>query len=376
MGDMHTAREIAQQPALWPEVAAHVERERPRIAAFLAPLLAEPGLDIVLTGAGSSGYVGDWLAPHLWRHGRRAVRAVATTDIVSAPALWLRRDAPTLLVSFSRSGGSPEAVAALDLAERVVDRVHHLVITCNTQGALARRAAGRANASLLTLPDATHDRAFAMTSSVTSMLIAAAMAFDALSAPAVARLAGACAALMPLAQALARSLAAHRFERVVFLGSNELRALADEAALKVLELSDGRTVAMGQSVLGFRHGPKTVIDDRTLVVVFASNDAYTRAYDVDLIAELRREARAGLVLAVGADHGDLGEVAQLTVPDAKSLPEFELALLDVVFAQAFGLHQSLELGLAPDMPNSTGVISRVVQGVKVHAWPEVAVSRT
>lgn len=363
-----TEREINQQPGLWPEVATLVESERPRVASFLAPLRANPDLRIALTGAGSSSYVGAWLAPHLWRHGLRCVQPIATTDLVAAPDVHLERARPTLLVSFSRSGGSPESVAAMDLAEQALDSVHHLVITCNAGSALARRTAQAPNACLLTLPEASNDRAFAMTSSVTSMLISAAMVFEALTAASVERLARACTTLLPRAQALARSLAARRFERCVFLGSNELRALADEAALKLLELSDGRTVAMGQSVLGFRHGPKTIINERTLVVVFTSNDAYTRAYDRDLIAELRREGRAGLVLAVGADHGDLGDAQQLPIDDATAMPDFELALLAVVFAQEFGLRQSLELGLTPDMPNSTGVISRVVQGVTVHEW--------
>ena len=55
----------------------------------------------------------------------------------------------------------------------------------------------------------------------------------------------------------------------------------------MLELTDGRVVAVADSTLGFRHGPKTIVNDRTLVVVMLSNDSYTRAYDCDL---LRRAA--------------------------------------------------------------------------------------
>ena len=75
----------------------------------------------------------------------------------------------------------------------------------------------------------------------------------------------------------------------MYLGSNELRGLAAEAALKLLELTDGRVVAVADSTLGFRHGPKTIINDRTLVAVMLSNDAYTRAYDADLLKELARD---------------------------------------------------------------------------------------
>ena len=64
---------------------------------------------------------------------------MATTDIVSAPDLYCT-PAPTLLVSFGRSGNSPESIAAVELADARIADVHHLIITCNADGALAQRA--------------------------------------------------------------------------------------------------------------------------------------------------------------------------------------------------------------------------------------------
>jgi len=173
---------------------------------------------------------------------------------------------------------------------------------------------------------------------------------------------------MPRVHALAQTLVARRFERVVFLGSNALRGLAAEAALKVLELTDGRTVAISESALGFRHGPKTIINERTLIVVLPSNDAYARAYDRDLLAELRREARAGAIVAVGAGFSDLDGVDGVEYDGMEAASDLEIALLDVVFAQVLALRQSLELGLTPDVPNAAGVVNRVVQGVTIHQW--------
>jgi tagatose-6-phosphate ketose/aldose isomerase len=136
--------------------------------------------------------------------------------------------------------------------------------------------------------------------------------------------------------------------------------------LKMLELSDGRTVALAQSVLGFRHGPKTIVNDRTLIVVFVSNDPYTRAYDLDLLDELRREARAGAIVAVGT--GTMGD-ARLELAGMAGASDLELALVDVVFGQCLGLRQSLMLAITPDNPNAAGTVSRVVKGVRIHAWP-------
>ncbi|MGH8263298.1 MAG: SIS domain-containing protein [Steroidobacteraceae bacterium] len=365
-----TEREIAQQPEVWPLVAEICRKAQPRLQPMLAPLLADPALRIVLTGAGTSSFIGTCLAPALAGQLQRRVDAVATTDLVAGPQLNLQRPVPTLLVSFARSGNSPESVAAVDLANRMLDRVVHLVITCNAEGALARRAATLGNAATLVLPEATNDRGFAMTSSFSSMLLMAALVFGALGPDAVPRLARACAAALPRIDECARQLVARNFERVVFLGSNALRGLAAEAALKLLELADGRTLAMSESVLGFRHGPKTVINDRTLVVVFRSNDGYTRAYDRDLLEELRRDGRAGALLAVGAEGDGPDGVERLEFAGVEDASDLEMALLDVVFAQMLAFRQSLALGLSPDRPNVTGVVNRVVQGVTIHPWPE------
>ena len=360
-----TAREIAQQPDVWLDIAALVDRERARLGAFLAPALANPRIRVVLTGAGTSSYIGACLAPALAQHLGRRVEAVATTDLVSGPHLYLQRDVPTLLVSFARSGGSPESVAAIDVAQRALDEVHHLVITCNAAGLLATQMAGVSNACVLVLPDSTNDRGFAMTSSFTSMVLAAALMFGVIARERVATLARACANALPLLQASAGDLAACHFERAVFLGSNGLQALAAEAALKMLELTDGRIVALAQSALGFRHGPKTVVNDRTLVIVFVSNDPYTRAYDLDLLEELRREARAGAIVAVGA--GAMGdarlELAGMSAPAISSSRWSTWCLRSVSgFASRFNSVSH------PTTPTSPASSAAWCKGVRIHPW--------
>lgn len=367
-GGTHTAREIAHQPAVWQTVYGQLQAERPSLEAFLNPLLALPDLRIVLTGAGSSAFIGQCLAPALLRLlGQRPgirVEAMATTDIVSSPEQCLQPEVPTLLVSFARSGNSPESLAAVELADRLVKRNHHLVVTCAAEGALNRRLAGQPHAHVLLLPDETHDRAFAMTSSFTGMLLAAAWAFGLPLAP-VRELAGAAQALVEHETDRLYALAELPFERVVYLGSNALLGLAREAALKLLELTDGKLVAMADSTLGFRHGPKTILNDSTLVVILLSNDPYTRQYDLDLLHELRREGRAR-VLALGtfgtaARHAD---DVPLSLP--ASAPDLALAPVALVFAQCLALLASLRLGLTPDNPSASGTVTRVVSGVTIH----------
>jgi tagatose-6-phosphate ketose/aldose isomerase len=368
-GAKWTAREIAQQPEVWAEVAARVDRLRPEVGAFLGPLVADPALRVILTGAGTSAFIGDCLAPALSARLRRRVEAIATTDLLTGPDLRLPSDGSTLLVSFARSGNSPESVAALELAEHFLGgRVRHLVITCNAQGALAVRARSLENALAILMPEAAHDRGFAMTSSFSAMLLAAALAFDALAAESIARLSRAAAQTLPLLTPLAGRLIARGFERVAYLGSNELHGLASEAALKLLELTDGRIVAVADSTLGFRHGPKTFVNNRTLAVVMLSNDAYARAYDVDLLRELDRDGRAGGILALSGRADGIGRIDHLVYPGMGDATDLELAPMHALVAQSFAFLQSLALGLTPDVPDPAGTVNRVVQGVTIHPW--------
>lgn len=371
-GAQWTTREIAQQPKLWPQIAREVSADA-GLRGYLAPLLDNPSLRIVLTGAGTSAFVGKCLAPALTRAGRHA-EAIPTTDIVASPRSTLAPKAPTLMVHFARSGNSPESVAALELAERQVEDCHHLVVTCNAAGELSRCARTLRHAYSVVLPEPCNDQSFAMTSSFTGMLLAAALALGAFS-PDPARTAALATlgeevltAHVPLAADLVRA----QFERVVFVGSNELKGLALEAALKMLELTDGRVVSIGESPLGFRHGPKTIVNGSTLVVAFLSDDAYTRQYDLDLLRELRSDGVAGRVVGLTprADEREGRDMLTLgAAGEGGRFADLELCLPYAAFAQTLALLRSLSLGLSPDTPNIAGTVNRVVQGVSIHPFP-------
>ncbi len=373
-GAPHTAREIAQQPAVWQRLEALVASRRAALDTFLAPLLAAPAARIVLTGAGSSAFIGQCLTPALVqaladRPGVR-VEAIATTDIVSNPEQCLTPGVPTLLVSFARSGNSPESLAAVALADQVVGGdCRHLAVTCAAEGKLATELSSRLDALVLLLPDETHDRAFAMTSSFTGMLLAAAWAFQ-LPLPPAKVLGHAAQQLLDTEAGRLQSLTDSGFERIVVLGSNGLQGLAREAALKILELTDGRVVALADSPLGFRHGPKTILNDRTLVLMLLSGDPYTARYDLDLLRELRREQR-GRVTSLGARKPE-GAAAAPADDVALALPldtpDLGLAPVALVFAQCLALLASLRLGITPDNPSATGTVTRVVSGVTIHPF--------
>jgi tagatose-6-phosphate ketose/aldose isomerase len=358
-----TRREIFQQAETLCATQALLAASRGEIEAFLAPLLAKPDLRIMLAGAGTSAFIGECLAATLTRATGRRVEAVATTDIVSAPYLYLEAETPTLVVSFGRSGNSPESIAAVELIDARVAGAHHLIITCNAEGALAKRRGD--DARVVVLPEATHDRGFAMTSSFSAMMYSALAIFTGIDSfgDRIDGIAQAVEQVLADTESRMATLAARGFSRVVYLGSGAFKGLAREAALKLLELTDGALVTAYDSTLGFRHGPKTIVNGDTLVLVFVSNDPLTRAYDLDLIAELRADKVAGAVLAVSA-QSMAGET--LVVRGLDKAADCDLLFPYIIPAQLFALHASLERGLTPDTPNKTGTVNRVVQGVRIH----------
>ncbi|MBW8822915.1 MAG: SIS domain-containing protein [Xanthomonadales bacterium] len=367
LGGGHTHAEIVQQPALWAELAGILEREQAALSTFIGDWLRDPINRVIFTGAGSSGFVAEMVADRVNAQWPADVRAIHTTSLLTHPDDYLVRDRPTMLVSFGRSGSSPESVAAVDLVRDKVATTRFLDITCNAEGELARRGRDRGDTFTLLMPLASCDRAFAMTSSLTCMLLAALATFD--DAPWPQRIAQVRAiaasgedALVQWENAVAR-LAEKPHARVIWLGSGPLEGWAREASLKLLELTAGRVPAFANTPLGFRHGPKSLLDVDTLVVVVRSTQPLSRRYEQDLLDELRRDGIAGQVLSIGPSvDGDSDDVT-LRVP---VLPDAWLAPLWLTFAQRYALRRSVALGFTPDNPFPDGTVNRVVQGVTIH----------
>ncbi len=366
-GGAWTAREIEQQPQMLRETQAILTAQSGDIEAFLRPILARHDLRIILAGAGTSAFIGDSLAPWLAARLKRRVEAIATTDIACAPELYFDAATPTLLVSFGRSGNSPESIAAVELADHGIGHVYHLIITCNGDGALAKYAELAKHGLCVLLPEATHDRGFAMTSSYSCMAYAALAIFsgiDAMQDRSEAIAASVAGVIADYTTAM-KAAAEEGYDRVVYLGSHVFKGMAREAALKLMELTNGALVTQFDSPLGFRHGPKTFITPRTLVFIFLSNDPHTRRYDIDLLNELQCDGEAGRVITVTAGNGlETGD--QIRVRGLESAEDIDLLFPYIVAPQIFAFQQSLLHGLTPDRPNAKGTVNRVVQGVRIH----------
>lgn len=340
-----TFREILAQPAIWRDWGATLA------VADLRQWIGRAGVsEIWFCGAGTSAYVGDILAAGLEGQPGPRLRSVPTTDIVARPRAYLNR-APRLIVSFGRSGNSAESIGLLDALDALAPDWPRLTITCNAGSALAKDR----KAKVIALPEATHDQGFAMTSSFSTMLLTAAALFDASLTPEATP-----ARLTTLAQTLdtllptfiAQAATARRPARAVFVGTGPLAFAAREAALKVMELAAGQIPALWDSTLGFRHGPKSFTQGETDLWLFRAADPHTRAYDEDLLAELRAQFPQSRITApdIPQPHGDLWS-----------------APLYVALAQVLAVTWSDALGLNVDDPFAgLGTLTRVVSGVRLH----------
>ena len=371
-GYHHTLREIAQQPFTWIETARNLAPRAGELRSALAHVTGSGRGVLALTGSGSSLYAGECLAPGLQAALGIPVQAVASGELLTHPQGRLPRTGPCLVVSFARSGNSPESVAVLD-GLRAESSCRHLVITCNRHGRLAARGSTDASVTTVVLDDKTCDRSLVMTSSFTNMVLAGRL-LALTDAPKdyearALRLAGLAAqVLLRHGDGLAAA-ARTEFRSAVYLGSGGRHGAAREAALKMLEMTAGQVMTFPETYLGLRHGPMAAVDDRALVVCFLSADDVVRAYEADLVRELKRKGLGARKVLVGAEvPEDLVSPGDLVVdvPGLGAVEDDDATVLDVLVGQTLAFFRCMAIGLRPDSPSDDGVISRVVESFAIH----------
>ncbi len=346
-----TWREIHAQPAIWADWAGVLP-----LADLRGWVAGQAVEEVWFCGAGTSAYIGEILVAGLEGRPGPRLRAVPTTDLVSRPQAFLAGDRRPLIVQFGRSGNSTESLGTLDALDALAPGAPRLHITCNPDGALATRP-GPGPQKVVSLPEATHDAGFAMTSSFSTMLLTALAIFDPAGSTApLPRLAGQLSDLLPRLSAFAEATAPP--SRIVFLGTGPLAFAARESALKVMELTAGQVPALWDSTLGFRHGPKSFVTGDTGIVLFTGPDSPASLYEADLAAELRAQFPQARVTTLGPG-GDI----------PVEMPEGPLwsAPLAVALGQILAVHWSAALGLNVDDPFAgQGTLSRVVAGVTLY----------
>lgn len=349
-----TLREIWQQPDIWPTTL-----ERISSLPFLEKL---EGRAAIICGAGSSAYAAAAVA-RAWSN----ARAIPSTDLLVQSKQELASIFPAftqagVLVSLARSGESPESVGVVKRFGKLFPEAMQLAITCNEDGELSRMP----GVESIVLDPRTNDQSLVMTGSFSNLVLAGlAFAHCHSLTSRLSRISANARRLIPELERVAQQLAARKFSRVAVLTSPGLAPLAQEACLKILEMTAGRVVALPETYLGLRHGPMSFLTNETLVVCVLSSDQRRRLYELDLIHELLEKALGYLVLVGSSESGD--HLSHYNVPAlAPDIPDELRTPFEIMFLQFLGYYLSLGSDLDPDNPSPSGVITRVVRRFELH----------
>lgn len=374
----NTAKEILQQPKLWKETLEIFRNSEKSLKEYLKKIGFGKEFDIVFTGAGTSEYVGNILEPLLNKNETGEFKSIATTDILNNPLNYMKKNKKTLVVSFARSGDSPESTGVIDIADKIIDEVYHLFITCNKEGALAKRAEGNEKIFLLLMPEESNDKGFAMINSFSCMLLAGILSFSRDNSEVIDEM----GEIISIAEKELnekypeiKKLAEEDHKRIVVLGSGILKGLAEELSLKIMELSAGKVVSVSNTTLGFRHGPKAIVNEETIVFELVNQDEYAMKYDEGLLEEMSEDKSADKLIAYNISNNNSIEESTYKVikpdeTDKGKIRNKELASLFIylIYGQTYAFFKSQYLGNTTDNPFPSGEVNRVVKKFKVHEF--------
>ena len=369
----YTTKEIAQQPKMWKKTFDVINSHRNEIERFFENF-SDKDADFILTGAGTSAFIGNAVYGVILKHQQKQSRVVPNTELITHPEFYLLPNKTTVLVSFARSGNSPESMAAVEVVDNFCLESYHIIITCDENGELYKNT-NHENALRILLPPETNDVSLAMTSSFSSMMLAFILITKidqlVLEKKKIEELANWGNIVLSKYERLIADIATLDFKRAVFLGTGPLKGTAEESHLKLQELTDGKVICAFNSFLGFRHGPRAIVDDATLLVYLFSDDQNSRNYEYDLVRQINQTKKGIAQIAISHKPVSIdGVTFDLNVcfgEEHESEVEIEyLCIAEILLAQLLGYHKSLDLGLNPDNPSLSGTISRVVEGVKIY----------
>ena len=334
----HAYREIVSQPETWEHALEAAD------AAWAPRALGLDGDEhVLLTGAGTSFYLAQAAAQVMQERTGRSARAVPASEVFLSPASTVPQGVPLLVFVMSRSGSTSEAVLAARHLRRNAPEARVVALTCRPGSELARHAH-----LTVEIPEAA-ERSVVMTRSFTSMLlalclIAAAMADEAAAREELERLPALARDGMDEAEAFGERLGGDTaLDSVIYLGLGPNYGLAQEATLKLKEMT--QVPCEAYSPLEFRHGPISIIEPGSAVVVLGGSrdEAYLPALEVDLAGHGAHVARI-------SPHPSERAASSLLLP--AGLSDLARGPLYLPPVQLLAYHRARALGLNPDEPRN------------------------
>jgi glutamine---fructose-6-phosphate transaminase (isomerizing) len=348
-----TWNEILSQGTVWQSVLSQLDRDNTaeRILGNNSR-----GASWLFVGCGTSFYLAQAAASSWTTTTGECARAVPASEILLYPKLLNMNAFPSRAVVISRSGRTSEAIRAAQVLKRDL-RVRTIGITCAENSELA------AHCDAMIVVNAADEKSTVMTRSFTSMLIslqylAARQAGDAKFLADLSVMARSFPArIASIAKQMESFVARHSFDDYVFLGQGPFYGLAQEAALKVMEMSCAYSQFF--HTLEFRHGPKSIVSPTTCLMFLLSPQGQKE--EAEVLAEMSE--LGGITVAIHNQASGSG-IGQKIAPEAHlaiqlDVPVGELASLApyIVPGQLLGFFNGIRKGLNPDEPKN---LTRVV----------------
>lgn len=335
-----TYTEIRKQPSSWQAALEQV----PSVWANIAESLdVEPISHALFMGSGTSLYIAQSAAQSFMEITGITASALPTSEaFLSAPSTVPRTGSVVAFI-ISRSGTTSEALLAATYFRETHPHVTTIGISCNAGTELA----GRCD-FCIELPFAV-EQSVVMTQSFTTMLLALQIVAaliagnDGLLAE-LATLPGEFDTLFPPAEELARAIGqATEYDKTIYLGLGPNQGLAEEGTLKLKEMTQSACEAYNP--LEFRHGPISIVDERTVIVLFEGQREQPYIADVERDLKLH----GARLVAIGPHQAASADDHLVVGP---SLGDLARCLLYLPFAQLFGYYRALAVGLDPDKPRN------------------------
>lgn len=347
VSSFQTLSEILSQPEAWQDALDELARQRESLRAFYEQRRPD---HLIFLGCGS---------PYFLARSAASIAREATGIISEAHPgsdMWLFesqtlvKNRSTAMVVISRSGETTEILRAIDTFKaHSGDGI--AAVTCYDESTLARTI------PMTLLAKGGQEIGLAQTRSFTSMLILTQGLIQAFAdrplSPRFLELPRLCRTLIDNYHDFARSFGTTmhtRFERVFFLGGGALYGLACEAMLKMKEMSLSPSEAY--HTMEFRHGPMSMVNDKTLIVGLVSERAAES--ELQVLSEMRE--RGGTVLAITPvslpdSSADEQVIISNDLTDAERAPLYLPVLHLIIY------YHTVAKGLNPDLPNNlTAVI--------------------
>ncbi|MFW5986468.1 MAG: SIS domain-containing protein [Halanaerobiales bacterium] len=309
--------------------------------------------NVIFIGCGSSYYISLSAAAVFSGLTGIAGRAVPASELIFFPDSYLTEDS-NLVVAISRSGESTEVVKAVTEVNKRSD-VCTLAISCYEDSKLVQEG------QHVLLASQGKEESVVMTRSFTSLLLGMQL-FSALWVDngeyinKLERLPGLFRNRIDKWEPkVERAVEKNSFEKYQFLGQGNLYGIANEAMLKMKEMA--LVPSEDFHSLEFRHGPKSTVDNNSLITMYMGQDTYKM--EKRLVKEIINYGGRMLIICEQADE-ELKKMDQQIFELKSGLDQFVLAPLYLVVSQLYAYFTAIKKDINVDNPRNLTQVVEII----------------